>query len=131
MEEESYKEKISHMKTILAIDDEELNLELISKMLEREGFRVILARSADEGLALLRDEKPELILMDIKLQGMDGLQTTRLIKADPALASIPIVAASAYAMPEDLEKAREAGCSAYLTKPFGREALVRKVRELI
>lgn len=121
----------SRAKTILAIDDEQMNLKLIGNMLEPEGFRVIAARTAEEGLELMRAHRAHLILMDVKLPGIDGLQATRILRADPEFAHVPIIAVSAYAMPEDIEKAREAGVSSYLTKPFGRQDLLRAVREFL
>lgn len=115
----------------MVIDDEEMNLTLISFMLAQENFRVICAGSAEDGLALLREERPRIILMDIRLTGMDGLEATRGIKADPDLSSIPIIAVSAYAMPEDLDRASQAGCSAYLRKPFRKEELLQTLRGLL
>src|SRR5271157_2940031 len=85
-------------KTVLVIEDEEMNLKLVTRMLTGEGFRVIGAASAEEGLELLPQERPDVILMDIRLGGMDGLEATRRVKADPAFASIPVVGVSAYAM---------------------------------
>jgi len=115
-------------KGILIIDDDDLNLKLISHVLTRAGFRVRIARSAEEGLTLLQEERPNLILMDLRLSGMDGLEATRRIKGNPSLASIPIVAVSAYAMEEDFSRAAEAGCSGYLTKPFEMKEILETVR---
>lgn len=116
--------------TVLVIDDEELNLKLLSHILTRDGFHVIVAQSAEDGLRLIKAERPCLVLMDIWLRGMDGLEATRRIKADPDLASIPVVAASAHAMEEDRQRAADAGCSAYLTKPFTRQEILEAVRSL-
>jgi len=118
------------VKTVLVIDDEELNLKLVALMLAGEGFRVITSTSAEEGLELLRRETPNVILMDIRLGGMDGLEATRRIKADPTYASIPIIAVSAYAMEEDRVRAAHAGCSHYLTKPFSKKDLLETVKRL-
>jgi two-component system cell cycle response regulator DivK len=118
-------------KTVLIIDDEELNVKLVVRILTREGFEVTAARSAEEGLELLRTVHPRLILMDIKLGGMDCLEATRRIKADPTLASIPVVAVSAYAMKEDFERAEQSGCSGYLTKPFGKREIMETVRKFV
>jgi len=117
--------------TILAIDDEKLNLKLLSKMLEPEGYRVLCASSAEEAWALLATERPRLILMDIKLGGMDGLEATRRVRADPGLASIPVLGVSAYAMNDDVARARQAGCVAYLSKPFDRKELLKAIQDLI
>jgi len=116
-------------KTVLVIDDEEMNLKLLLHILTYEGFHVVCARSAEEGLELLRDLRPHLILMDVRLTGMDGLEATRKIKADPALAAIPVVAVSAYAMEDDRRKAAAAGCRAYLTKPFTRNEILDVARK--
>jgi two-component system, cell cycle response regulator DivK len=116
-------------KTILVVDDEELNLKLLRYILTREGYRVISATSAEEGLELLKIDPPDLVLMDIRLAGMDGLEAARRIKLDPASAPIPIIAVSAYAMEEDFQKAARAGCDAYLAKPFTRREIVDMVRK--
>lgn len=121
---------ISTFTTVLVIDDEELNLKLVNRMLAGEGFRVLRAASAEEGLELLHQERPNVILMDIRLGGMDGLEATRRVKADPAFASIPVVVVSAYAMEEDLERASQAGCSGYIRKPFTKKELVEAVRKV-
>jgi CheY-like chemotaxis protein len=115
-------------KTVLVIEDEEMNLKLVTLMLARERFKVISASSAEAGMKLLLQERPDVILMDIRLGGMDGLEATRRIKEDPVFASIPVVGVSAYAMEEDLERASQAGCSAYLTKPFSKRQLVETIR---
>ena len=111
-------------KLILVIDDEEPNRRLLARVLTRAGFEVAVSPSAEEGLDFLSRRRPDLVLMDIRLQKMDGLEATRRIKSDPALASIPVVAVSAYAMTEDISRAREAGVSGYLTKPFRMKDIV-------
>jgi CheY-like chemotaxis protein len=121
---------IRNVKTVLVIEDEELNLKLVTLMLTREGFRVIGASSAERGLKLLPQERPDVILMDIRLCGMDGLEATRRIKANPVFASIPVVGVSAYAMEEDLERASQAGCSGYVTKPFSKGQVVEIIRRV-
>jgi CheY-like chemotaxis protein len=117
-------------KTILVVEDEQLNLKLVTLMLTREGYGVTGASSAEEGLELLRRQRPDIILMDIRLGGMDGLEATRRIKADPAVASIPVVAVSAYAMKDDVARALQAGCSAYISKPFTIRELVETIRRV-
>jgi len=121
----------SRDRTILAVDDEKLNLKLLSKMLEPEGYRVLCASSAEEAWALLATVRPRLILMDIRLGGIDGLEATRHVRADPRFASIPVLGVSAYAMTEDVARARQAGCVGYLSKPFDRKELLKTVRDLI
>ena len=120
--------RIRGVKTVLVIEDEELNLKLVTLMLTREGFNGMSASSAEAGMKLLLQERPDVILMDIRLGGMDGLEATRRIKEDPVFAPIPVVGVSAYAMEEDLERASQAGCSAYLTKPFSKRQLVETLR---
>jgi CheY-like chemotaxis protein len=108
---------------ILIVDDHPTNTKLLAFLLSSKGYEVRTAASADEALAALADWKPRLILMDIQLPGMDGLTLTRQLKADPATSDIPIIAATAYAMKGDEERALEAGCSGYITKPIDTRAL--------
>jgi CheY-like chemotaxis protein len=117
----------SESKRILVVDDNELNIKLFTKILVREGYQVIPAETAEKCFQLIRNEKPDLVLMDMKLPGMDGLEATRLIKADPATAGIPVVAVSAYAMEEDARRARDAGCDACVTKPIDMKLFVETV----
>jgi CheY-like chemotaxis protein len=113
---------------ILIVDDNQTNLKLASEVLELEGFEVLRAADANEAVAALREGVPALILMDIALPGMDGLELTRRIKADPATSAIPVVALSAFAMKGDQEKAIAAGCDGYITKPIDTRALGGQVR---
>ncbi len=132
-------------KTILVVEDNELNRKLVRAFLQRGSFRVLEADNAELALDLARSEKPDLILMDVQLPGMDGLTATRILKDDPALKEIPIVALTAYAMDGDEEKTKAAGCDGYITKPIdtrnffdvvfkflqgGSPALVRKREDL-
>jgi two-component system cell cycle response regulator DivK len=87
--------------------------------------------TGEEGIALAERERPDLILMDIQLPGLDGYEATRRIKANPALRAIPIVAVTSYALSGDDQKALAAGCDAYVTKPFSPRALLAKIRELL
>jgi len=105
-------------KTVLVIEDNELNRKLVMALLQRGSYRVLEADNAESGLVLARNEKPDLILMDVQLPGMDGLTATRILKNDRVLKNIPVVALTAYAMEGDVEKAKEAGCDGYLTKPI-------------
>lgn len=102
---------------VLIVDDNRINLELAQAILENAGYDVRIAADADEALAAIATERPGLILMDIQLPGVDGLALTRRLKADPATQSIPVIALTAYAMKGDAEKAREAGCDGYVSKP--------------
>ncbi len=103
---------------ILLVDDHALNAELASFVLEQAGCRVRVAPDAQEALGALAGEVPDLVLMDIQLPGMDGLELTRRIKTEPALQGITVVAFTAYAMKGDGDRFRAAGCDGYLTKPI-------------
>ncbi len=106
------------MARILVVEDNSANMKLVSLLLVRVGHVPLCAVDAELGLAMARAERPDLILMDIQLPGMDGLAATRLLKQDPATAAIPIIALTAMAMKEDREKTRAAGCDAYIAKPL-------------
>jgi CheY-like chemotaxis protein len=108
---------------ILIVDDNPSNLKLLRVLLTGEGYEVRTALGATEALASLAQSLPALILMDIQMPGMDGLELTRHIKAQPGLASVPVVALTAYAMSGDDARARAAGCDAYVTKPIDTRAL--------
>lgn len=108
---------------ILIVDDNAVNLKLARVLLAAEGYEVRTADDAGEALALLRDFHPRLILMDIQLPGVDGLQATRQLKADPATRDIIILALTAYAMKGDSDKALAAGCDGYVAKPIDTRAL--------
>lgn len=113
---------------ILVVEDQLDNRQLAVKVLRRAGFEVQEADRAEGLSELLRVEPPDLILMDIELPGQNGFDAIRLLKADPATASIPIVAVTAYAMHGDRQKCLDAGCVDYLSKPLEIEQLVRTVR---
>jgi CheY-like chemotaxis protein len=108
---------------ILVVDDNVANLELICFLLAAEGYDLRTAADAEEALALLAAWSPRLILMDLQLPGMDGLELTRRLKSDPATRDIRIVAVTAYAMRGDEEKALAAGCDGYIAKPLNTRAL--------
>ena len=118
-------------KTVLAVDDDDLNLKLFSKVLVREGYRVLEARTGEECLERLRGERPLVVLMDVKLPGMSGIEATRRMKADPALAGIPVIVVTAYSMQEDRARAFEAGCTEFITKPFRIRELVEAVQRCV
>jgi len=103
---------------ILIVDDNAQNLKLARVILEMEGYEVKTAVDAEDALRLLKSFRPQLILMDIQLPGMDGLELTRQLKADPGFENLIIVALTAYAMKGDEEKALAAGCDGYVTKPI-------------
>jgi CheY-like chemotaxis protein len=114
--------------SILIIDDNVQNLKLARVVLVNEGFDVQTASNAEDALQLLRTVTPRLILMDIQLPGMDGLELTRRLKADPATRAVRVIALTAYAMKGDDEKAFAAGCDGYITKPIDVERLPVVVR---
>jgi CheY-like chemotaxis protein len=104
--------------TILIVEDNPMNMELATDLLEIAGYTVLQAGTAEEGVRLAKAETPDLILMDVRLPGMDGLTATGLLKQDPTTAHIPVFALTAQAMKGDQEKALEAGCNGYITKPI-------------
>ena len=112
---------------VLIVDDNAVNLKLARVLLESEGYLVQTAGDAEEALELLRTFTPRLILMDVQLPGMDGLQLTRQLKADPATRDIIIIALTAYAMKGDDLKMFAAGCDAYVTKPLHLDHLLRLI----
>jgi CheY-like chemotaxis protein len=116
-------------KTVLVIEDNPMNMELVTDLLEAAGYQVRQARSAEEGIRLVRAEHPSLILMDFSLPGMDGLSATAVLKSDPATRDIPIIALTAHAMKGDEEKARVAGCAAYITKPIDTRAFPKTIAQ--
>ena len=118
-------------KMVLVIEDDELNLKLVKEMLRLGNYRTIEAMDAETGIQMAGQHKPDLILMDIHLPKMDGLSATRIIKSDENLKQIPIVALTALAMADDREKALEAGCDDYITKPFRLQNLLKTIDQLL
>lgn len=116
---------------ILVVDDNDAGLLLVRAVLELDGFRVESAGSSEEVLERLNARVPDLILMDVQLPGQDGLSLTRQLKADPATATIPIVALTAHAMAGDRELALAAGCSGYISKPIDTRTLGAQVRQFL
>ncbi len=114
--------------SILIVDDNIDNLDLTQIVLVGEGFEVRVAQDAEQALKTLKSYRPHLILMDIQLPGMDGLELTRRLRLDPALREVIIVALSAYAMKGDADNARLAGCDGYLTKPIDTRTFADAVR---
>ncbi len=116
---------------ILLVEDNEMNSDMLSRRLTRKGFDVVVAVDGIEGLSLAASDQPDLILMDMSLPGMDGWEATRQVKAAPETNHIPIIALTAHAMSDDREKALEAGCDDYDTKPVELERLLRKIGRLL
>jgi CheY-like chemotaxis protein len=116
---------------ILIVEDNPMNLELATDLLEAAGYFVIQAGTAEEGIKLARADFPDLILMDIGLPGMDGLEATGVLKQDLATKDIPVIALTAHAMQGDEEKALAAGCAGYITKPVDTRAFSKTVSQFI
>jgi CheY-like chemotaxis protein len=114
--------------TVLIVDDNPQNLKLIRVLLSSEGFGVRTAADAHEAESILRDCHPQLILMDIQLPGIDGLELTRRLKSDPTTRDIKVVGLTAYAMKGDEERIRAAGCDGYIAKPVDTRTLPQMVR---
>jgi len=110
--------------TILLVEDNEMNRDMLTRRLERKGFRVLTAKDGGQGHDMAHSESPDLILMDMSLPVMNGWEVTRLLKADPATKHIPIIALTAYAQESDREKFLSAGMTDYLTKPVAYSDLV-------
>ena len=115
-------------KTVLIVEDNELNMKLFNDLLEAHGFRTVQTRSGVEAVDLTRTHRPDLILMDIQLPEVSGLQVMQWIKDDETLRHIPIIAVTAFAMKGDEEKIRQAGCEAYLSKPISVVKFLETVR---
>jgi two-component system, cell cycle response regulator DivK len=118
-------------KRILVVEDQEDNRRILRDLLTSVGYEIVEAVTGEDGVRLAEMDAPDLILMDIQLPGLDGYEATRRIKANPALAHIPIIAVTSYALSGDDAKAREAGCDAYVSKPFSPRALLAKIREFL
>lgn len=116
-------------KRILVVEDHEDNRRIVRELLASAGIDIIEATDGEEGLALARSQHPDLILMDIQLPILDGYQTTRKLKADPVLKSIPVIAVTSYALSGDDARAFDAGCVAYVTKPFSPRQLLAIIQE--
>ena len=118
-------------KLILVIEDHEDNRRIIRDLLTSAGYNVIEKVTGEEGVTAAEAHCPDLILMDIQLPDLDGYEAIRRIKANPALRSIPIIAVTSYALSGDDTKAFEAGCDAYVSKPFSPRELLAKIREFL
>ena len=119
------------MTKILLVEDNEDNRDMLSRRLERKDFTVTLAVDGEEGVKKAKLESPDLILMDMSLPVMDGWEATKILKNDSATAQIPVIALTAHAMSSDREKAMQAGCDDYDTKPVDLKRLLDKIAKLI
>lgn len=118
-------------KTVLIVEDNELNMKLFNDLLEAHGYRTIQTRNGVEAVELARRHMPNLILMDIQLPEVSGLEVTQWIKDDDELRHIPVIAVTAFAMKGDEEKIRQGGCEAYLSKPISVAKFVETVKNYI
>ena len=119
------------MPKILLVEDNEMNRDMLSRRLERRGYEVVMAMDGEQAVALAQSAVPDLILMDMSLPVLNGWDATRRIKSAPATQAIPIIALTAHAMADDREKAMDAGCDEYDTKPVDLERLLPKIERLL
>jgi len=119
------------MPKILLVEDNEMNRDMLSRRLQRKGYEVLIAVDGEAGVKMAASERPDLILMDMSLPTVDGWEATRRIKRLPETASIPVIALTAHAMAGDRDKAIEAGCDDYDSKPIEFERLLGKMQELL
>ena len=119
------------VKSVLIVEDNELNMKLFHDLLEAHGYQVIQTRNGLDAVALAHQHKPNLILMDIQLPEVSGLEVTRRLKEDDALCEIPVVAVTAFAMKGDEERIRSGGCAAYISKPISVATFLDTVRRFI
>jgi two-component system cell cycle response regulator DivK len=118
-------------KKVLIVEDNELNMKLFNDLLDAHGYETLQTRDGMEALDMAREHRPDLILMDIQLPEVSGLEVTKWLKADDDLQSIPVVAVTAFAMKGDEEKIREGGCEAYISKPISVATFLDTVRKFI
>jgi two-component system, cell cycle response regulator DivK len=116
---------------ILLVEDDEMNRDMLSRRLMKRGYDVVIATDGEQGVALARTEDPAIVLMDMSLPVMDGWTATRALKEDPATAGIPVIALTAHAMSGDEDKARQAGCDDFDTKPVELTRLLGKIEALL
>lgn len=116
---------------VLVVEDNPTNMKLAVLLLEHAGYRVLRAENAVDGIALARQQRPDLILMDIQLPGMDGLEATRVIKSDAALRETKVVALTAFAMKGDEQRVLAAGCDGYIAKPIQYKEFLAEVARLL
>jgi two-component system cell cycle response regulator DivK len=117
-------------KTILYVEDNELNRKMLRHLLRNTSYRLIEAHDGEAGVTMARSEHPDLILMDVQLPKISGIEATRTLRADPATAATPIIAITSFALSGDEQRAKEAGASAYLAKPYSPFQLLGMIKEL-
>jgi len=118
-------------KTILYVEDNEFNRKIVRQLLAQTKYRLREAVDGESGVRAAQDQPPDLILMDVQLPKMSGLDATRQLRADPRTAAVPIIVITSYALSGDAEKAKAAGASAYLAKPYSPRDLLAKIREIV
>ena len=118
-------------KSILYVEDNEFNRKIVRQLLARTSYRLREAMDGEEGVAAALETRPDLILMDIQLPKMSGLDATRALRADPRTASVPIIVVTSFALSGDDQKAKEAGATAYLAKPYSPRELLARIREIV
>ena len=116
---------------ILLVEDNEMNRDMLSRRLEKRGYQVVLALDGEQGVGMAQTERPDLVLMDISLPALDGWEATRRLKSAPDTKGIPIIALTAHAMSSDRDKAAEAGCDDFDTKPIDLARLLQKIDALL
>ena len=118
------------MKTILYVEDNEFNRKIVRHLLGRTSYRLLEAVDGEAGVTTAHEAVPDLVIMDIQLPKLSGLEATRQLRADPVTAAIPIIVITSFALAGDEEKAREAGAAAYLAKPYSPRELLQMIRQL-
>ncbi len=118
-------------KKVLIVEDNELNMKLFHDLLDAQGYETLQTREGLEALSIARDQRPDLILMDIQLPEISGLEVTKWLKEDEDLAGIPVVAVTAFAMKGDEERIRQGGCEAYISKPISVTGFLDTIRRLL
>jgi len=119
------------VKTILYVEDNEFNRKIVRHLLGRTSYRLLEAVDGEAGVAAAHEAVPDLVIMDIQLPKLSGLEATRQLRADPATAAIPVIVITSFALAGDEEKAREAGAAAYLAKPYSPRELLQMIRQLV
>ena len=118
-------------KTVMIVEDNELNMKLFRDLIEAHGYRTVQTRSGLAAVDLAREHHPDLILMDIQLPEISGLDVTKTLKADPELYRIPVIAVTAFAMKGDEERIREGGCAAYISKPISVTKFIETIKSFL
>ncbi|WP_182087040.1 response regulator [Aureimonas sp. ME7] len=118
-------------KTVMIVEDNELNMKLFRDLIEAHGYRTVQTRSGLTAMDLAREHRPDLILMDIQLPEISGLEVTQKLKADPDLRSIPVIAVTAFAMKGDEERIRQGGCEAYISKPISVMKFIETIKSFL